>query len=327
MKKKDGRPPRSLSAWRALQAQGELEARFPKVAMLIDTLAGNVDPDHVKIALTSAIKSVKAARSRSREELASNASIEQRQLHAAAEVERISQDCRALKKLAATVTAELDSATADLAHAETLLRSIMLKGGSVDGYERTITNKLRAAGLTERLAREINADHVLRLKEALDGAPVADTAKTRPMRQKAEVALAWTANNPWAAALAKAEHYRFDRRPMTSGAVDITALLQCGLPPHTDLAAFGDPHLIGQFEAAPDARAKARTCWKVCAKWIADNIVDDLSSSGVAVMRQQAWTFLFGVQHDFAHEIRTLHRVRFPSPWEPDKYVVAQLRD
>ncbi|EQB15036.1 hypothetical protein L288_00465 [Sphingobium quisquiliarum P25] len=327
MKKKSGRPPRSLSAWRALQAQGELEARFPEVAMLIDTLAGNVDPDHVKIALSGAIKSVKAARSRSHEELPTNASIEQRQLHAAAEVERIAQDCCVLKKLAAAVMAELDSATADLAHAETLLTSIMLKGGSVDGYERTIANKLRAAGLTERLARESNAGHVLRIKEALDGAPVADTAQAHPMRQKAEVALAWTANNPWIAVLAKAEHYRFDRRPMTSGAVDVTALLQCGLPPHTDLAMFGDPHLVGCFEAAPDALTTARTCWEVCAKWVYDNIVDDLSSSGVANLRRRAWTLLFGVQYDFAHEIEELHRVNLPSPWKPNEYVVAQLRD
>lgn len=326
MKKKDGRPPRSLSAWRALQAQGELVARFPAVAMLIDTLAGNVDPDHVETALANAIDSVKAARGRSREPLTASASVEERQLYAAAEVQRIAQDRYALAKLAVAVKAELDGATVDLADAEIRLRRVMLEVDPASRYERDLVRKLRAAGVTDRLAREINAAHVTRIKEALDVAPAPRALKPRPVRRKAEVALAWTGDNQWASVLeAAAEHFRFDRRPMTSGAVDITALRQCGLPPDTDLAAFGDPHLIGRFEAAPDARARARACWDICAKWIADNVVDDIGS-GVAIMRERAWTFLFGVQHGFAREIRKLDRVTFPSPWILNEYVVAQPR-
>ncbi|MCE7797361.1 hypothetical protein LWE61_12425 [Sphingobium sufflavum] len=326
-KKKDGRPPRCLSAWRTLQAQGELVARFPAVTMLIDTLAGNFDADHVDTALANAIDSVKAAGGRSREALAACASVEERQLHAAAEVERIAQDRHALAKLAATVSAELDSATADLADAEIRLRRAMLEGNPADRYERDLVRKLRAAGVTDRLAREFNPAHVTRIKEALDGAPAPRAPRPRPMRRKADVALAWSADNRWGSVLeAAAEHYRFDRRPITSGAVDVNALRQCGLPPDTDLAAFGDPHLIGRFEAAPDARARARACWDICAKWIAENIVDDVGS-GVAIMRERAWTFLFGVQHGFAHQIKKLDRVTFPSPWTLNEYVVAQPRD
>lgn len=326
MKDKDGRPPRSLSAWRSLQARGELETRFPEVAMLIDTLAGNVDPDHVETALDNAVASLRIARARSRERLSTTASIDERQLHAAADVERIAQDRHALEKLAAAVKAELDVATADLAEAETRLRSAMLQHDPIDRSERVIAKKLRAAGVTDKVARAINADHVIRMKEALDGAPSADAPKSRPARRKAEVALAWTADNPWVAILATAEHYRLDRRPMTSGAVDVSSLRECGLPPHADLTAFGDPHLVGRFDAAPNARAKARTCWSVCEKWIADNIAEAVHSGSVAVMRERAWTFLFGVQHGFAHEIRKLDRVTFPSPWAPNEYVVAQLR-
>ena len=326
MKKKDGRPPRSLSAWRALQAQGELEVRFPEVAMLIDTLAGNVDPDHVEAALADAIGSLKVARGRSRERLSATASVEERQLHAAADVERLAQDRHALEMLTAAVTAEFRSATADLADAETRLRRIMLESDPVDRYERIIARKLRAAGVTDRIARQINAGHVTRIKEALDGAPAVSAPRSRPARRNAEVALVWTADNPWAAVLAKAGHYRFDRRPMTTGAADVIALRQCGLPPDADLTTFGDPHLVGRFEAASDARARARTCWDVCEKWIADTIVADIGSSGIAVMRERAWTFLFGVRYDFAHEIRKLDRVMFPSPWASDEYVIAQLR-
>lgn len=326
MKKKDGRPPRSLSAWRALQARGELEARFPKVALLVDTLAGNVDTDHVATALAEAIDSLKTARSRSREGLSATASVDERRLNAAADVERLAQDRHALKQLAAAAEAELASATADLADAETRLRSAIFERDPVDRYERVIANKLRAAGVTDKVAREINAGQVLRIKEALGGAPLSSAPRPRPARRKAEAALAWTADNPWLSVLASVEHYRLDRRPMTSGAVDVAALRQCGLPPDTDLATFGDPHMVGRFEAATDARAKARTCWDVCAKWIADNIVDDVGANGVAVMRERAWTFLFGVRHGFAHEIRKFDRVMFPSPWGPNEYVVAQLR-
>lgn len=326
MKKKDGRPPRSLSAWRALQARGELEARFPEVALLVDTLAGNVDPDHVATALDEAIDSLKTARSRSREGLSATASVDERRLHAAADVERLAQDRHALERLAAAVKAELDGATAELADAETRLRRVMLERDPVDRHELAIARKLRAAGLTDRVAREINADHVTRIKEAVDGAPAVGASHPRPARRKAEVALAWTADNPWASMSKTIEHYRIDRRPMTTGAVDVAALRQCGLPPGTDLTVFGDPHLVGQFEAAPDARAKARTCWDICEKWIADNILDDVGSSHVAIMRERAWTFLFGVRYGFAHEIRKLDRVMFPSPWARDEYVVAQLR-
>lgn len=296
------------------------------MAMLIDTLADNVDPDHVETALTSAIASLRRGNGRSRERLATTASIEERQLHAAADVERIAQDRHALERLSAAVKAELDVATVDLADAETRLRSVMLQRDPIDRSERAIAKKLRAAGVTDKVARAINADHVIRIKEALDGAPSAGAPRPRPLRRKAEVALAWTADNPWVSVLASVEHYRLDRRPMTSGAVDIAALRQCGLPPDADLATFGDPHMVGRFEAATDARAKARTCWDVCEKWIADNVVDDVGRNDVAVMRERAWTFLFGVRHGFAHEIRKLDRVILPSPWAPDQYVVAQLR-
>jgi hypothetical protein len=326
VKKKDGRPPRSLAAWRALQAQAELEVRFPAVTVLIDTIAGNADPDHVKLALANAIDSVKAARGRSRETLATSASATDRQLHAAAEVERFVQDRHTLEQLAAVVTAELKIATADLAGAESRLRHAMLQSDPVDGYEHTLVKKLRAAGVTDRLAREINADHIVRIKDALDGALSVSAPKPRSARQKAEVVLAWAADNPWTSVMAKTENYRFDQRPMTPGAVDVAAMRQCGLPPHTDMAAFGDPHLVGQFEAASDARAKARTCWDVCKKWIADNIVEDIHSQGVALMRQRAWTFLFGIHHGFAHEIAKFDRVTFPSPSTPDEYVVAHRR-
>lgn len=327
MKKKDGRPPRSLSAWRALQARGELEARFPDVAMLIDTLVENVDPDHVETALADAIGSLKTARGRSRESLPVPASVDERRLHAAADVERLAQDRHALERLAVAVKAELDGVTADLADAEARFRHAMLERDPVDRHELAIARKLRAAGLTDRVAREFNADQVTRMKTALEGGPVVDTCAPRPARRKAEVALAWTADNAWASMSTTIEHYRLDRRPMTTGAVDIAALRRCGLPPDTDLAAFGAPHLVGRFEAAPDARAKARTCWDICEKWIADNIVDDVGFGGVAIMRERAWTFLFGVRYGFAHEIRKLDRVMFPSPWGSNEYVVAQLRD
>lgn len=326
MKKKDGRPPRSLSAWRALQARGELDTRFPEVSMLIDTLAGNVDSDHVETALAEAIASLKVARGRSRETLPATASTEERQLHAAADVERIAQDCHTLKKLAVAVEAELSAATADLAYAETRLRSALIARDPINRYEQVIAKKLRAAGITDKVAREINASHVLRIKDALEGAPLSGAPTPRPTRRKAEVVLAWAIANPWASVLASVEHYRLDRRPTTSCAVDVAALRQCGLPPDTDLATFGDPHLVGRFEAATDARAKARTCWDVCAKWIADNIIDDVDAAGAAAMRERAWTFLFGVRHGFAHEIRKFDRVMFPSPWGFNEYVVAQLR-
>lgn len=167
---------------------------------------------------------------------------------------------------------------------------------------------------------------IILIRDFLSGdLPAATRAPYRLSRERAEVALAWKPDNPWAAILDDETQFRFKRNPMATALADRDQLQRCGLPPFSDLEEFGYPSLFHRFEAAKGAGSKAKTCWDLCAKWIADNIVHDPSSHNVVIMRERAWSLLFGIRYGFAHEVKTLARVRLPSPWSPQEYVLAEL--
>ena len=324
MKKKDGRPPRSIAAWRSLHARRELE-RFPEVLALIEALEQDIDPAHIEVAVANALVSLKVSRRRGRGSLLGNATVEQRQLHAADEVERLSQDRHALALLAAAVNAELQTATSELERAETVLRTVVYEREPVDRYERDVALKLRAAGLTIKAARTMNAAQVIRIRDAMDGVDEDGFALPQPSpRLQAKAVLVWRHDNPWSTMSKEVEGYRLKQHPMTE-TVDAAVLREAGLPPAAYLKEFGDPFLMGAFDAAIDANAKARASWDICAKWIADNIIEDFGSQDVATLRERAWTFLFGIKYGFAHKVSSLARVRFVSPWQPDHFVEARL--
>ena len=250
MKERDGRPPRSLAAWRALEAREELEARFPAVASLVDMLAvQNVDPGQVDTALAEALANVAAARSRTREELSEKPSAAERQLHWAAEVERLSQDREALAALDAAAAAELKTVSAQLAKAEMQLRRAVLDGDQVNGFERALVGKLRAAGVTDIHARTMGVDQVNLVRDFINGTlPSNFRGPFQLARKKEEDALAWSADNPWITLLTDTPGFRLKPYPMPLSSADKHGLRRCGLPPFGNLEEFG-------YEPAPPAVA------------------------------------------------------------------------
>lgn len=324
---KFGRPPSSLTAWRTLHAREELEARFPAVVRLLDMLAlQNVDPEHVRAAIAEALANVTAGLNRTREDLPDKASAAERQLHAAAEVERLAQDRETLAALNISVDAALKTTALELAKAETHLCQVMLEREPVNLYERAFVEKLRAAGLTDKHARTTSPEQILRIQEIFSSdVSVSPTQSPRPSRKRVEVALAWRPNNAWCNLSRNPRHYRLLERDITKR--DMPLFRQCGLPPFADLAQFGYPELFGAFEATKMPRDMAKACWRICRKWVGDHIVDDIESQNVSKMREWAWSFLFGVKYGFAHEVGTLKSGQLPSPWNSDKYVWAERRE
>lgn len=325
MKERDGRPPRSLAAWRALEAREELEARFPAVAALVDMLAvQNVDPGQVDAALADALVDVAAARSRTREELSEKPSVAERQLHWAAEVERLSQDREALAALDAAAAAELKTVSAQLAMAEVQLRRAVLEGDQVNGFERALVGKLRAAGVTDIHARTMGVDQVILVRDFINGTlPSNFRGRFRLAREKEKVALAWSADNPWIELLAETPTFRLTDHAMPAISADNRGIRKCGLPPFSNLDEFGYDPLFHRFEAANNPRLQRKTCWDICEKWIAQHIIEHPAAANVAVTREEAWSFLFGIRYGFAHELEGFDGVRLPSPWSPDRYVIA----
>jgi hypothetical protein len=325
MKERDGRPLRSLAAWRAIEAREELEARFPSVVALIDMLAvQNVDPRHVDAALAEALAEVTAGRNRTRGELLEKSSAAERQLHAAAAVERLSQDHQALAALDAAVAAELKAVSSQLAKAEMQLRRAVLEGDPVNRFERALVGKLRAAGVTDIHARTMGVDQVNLVRDFINGTlPSNFRGQFQLARQNEEVALAWSADNPWIELLADTPGFRLNRHTMPVPSADIRGLRRCGLPPFRNLEESGYEPLFRRFEAANTPRLQRKACWDVCEKWIAQHIIEHPGPENVAVTREEAWSFLFGVRYGFAHEVEGFDGVPFPSPWSPDEYIVA----
>lgn len=325
MRERDGRPPRSLAAWRAIEAREELEARFPSVVALIDMLAvQNVDPGHVDAALAEALAAVTEGRNRTREELPKDPSAAQRQLHAAAEVERLSQDHQALAALDTAVAAELKAVSSQLAKAEVQLRRSVLEGDPADRFERVLVGKLRAAGVTDVHARTMGVDQVTLIRDFINGSlPSNFRGRFKLARKKEEVALVWRVDNGWIKLLDDTPHFRFNRHPMPVPSADTRGLRRCGLPPFSNLEEFGYEPLFRRFEAANTPGLQRKACWDVCEKWIAQHIIEHPSPENVAATRERAWTFLFGVRYGFAHEVKDFDSIPFPSPSSPDEYVVA----
>lgn len=321
MKEKDGRPPRSLEAWRSLHAMDELERRFPEVIAFIEVLGTqNVDPKHVNATLNHALDGVKAGHNRTRENLPDKPTLAERWLHAASEVERLNQDREALAALAATVNAELAAVSALLATAETRLCEVALQREPIDQHVQAVVKKLVAAGLTAKTSRGIGAGQVSQIKAILNAdEPASSPTPTKFHRQTAEVALAWKADNPWTTILRDVPGYRIKPRPDA----DIAVVRRCGLPPVSDLEDFGYPALFGAFEAATDPNAKDRACRRLCAKWVADHIASDFGPK-VDDMRQRVWAFLFGVRYGYARDVNELARVAPPSPWKKDEQLLAE---
>ena len=325
MKERDGRPPRSLAAWRALEAREELEARFPAVVALVDMLAArNVDPRHVEAALGEALADITTGRNRSRRDLPKNPSAAERQLHAAAEVERLSQDRQALATLDAAITAELKMVSLQLEEAERQLRLAVLAGDPADRFERALVGKLRAAGVTDIHARTMGVDQVNLVRDFInDTLPSQFRGRFQFAREKEEDALAWNADNPWIKLLADTPGFRLKPYPMPPSSADKYGLRRCGLPPFGTLKEFGYEPLFRRFEAANTPRLQRKTCWDVCEKWIAQHIIGHPGPENVAATREDAWSFLFGVRYGFAHEVEGFDGVPFPSPWSPDEYLIA----
>lgn len=321
---KEGRPPSSIAAWRSLHARDELERRFPAVATLIDMLAlQNADPATVMEAVEQAQVQLGEGRSRTREDLPADASPDVKRLHTAAEVERLSDDWRALSALRTAIEAELGAVEVLLSTAKDLLLQQSLEREPIDDYIHAIRPKLAAAGLTAATARRFGREQIAQLRGILGtDRPAKVRQRKTIILRKAEVALAWTPENPWADFLSKAKDYKFQRQPNLSGATDTTALLRCGLPPYLDLKDFGYPDLMGAFESAKGPAAQDKACWAICAKWIADH-VDDGMGSRVREMRQRAWSLLFGIQYGFAYELDRYSRVLIPSPWKKGEQVMA----
>lgn len=325
MKERDGRPPRSLAAWRAIEAREELDARFPSVSALVDMLAvQNVDPGHVDAALAEALAEVTAGRNRTRGELPEKSAAAERQLHWAAEVERLLQDRQALAALDAAIAAELATVSSQLAEAEVQLRRAVLEGDPVNRFEQALVGKLRAAGVTDIHARTMGVDQVNLVSDFINGTlPSNFRGRFKLAREKEEVALAWRADNAWIKLLDNTADFRLNYHPMPVPSADTRGLRRCGLPPFSNLEEFGYEPLFRRFEAANTPGLQRKACWDLCEKWIAQHIIEHPSPENVAATRERAWTFLFGVRYGFAYEVKDFDSVPVPSPSSPDEYVVA----
>lgn len=325
MKERDGRPPRSLAAWRALEAHEELEARFPAVVALADMFATrNVDPENIAAALAEALAEVTKGRNRTRSELPRKPSAAERQLYAATEVERLSQDRQALVALNAAITAKLKMVSLQLKEAKEELHLAALADDPADRFERELVGKLRAAGVTDIHARTMGVDQVCLVRDFINGTlPSRFRGRFQLAREREEDALAWSADNPWTKLLADTPGFRLKSYPMPPSTADQHGLRRCGLPPFGSLEEFGYEPLFRRFEAANTPRFQRKTCWDVCEKWIAQHIIEHPGPDEVAATREEAWSFLFGVRYGFAYEVVGFDGVPLPSPWSPDEYLIA----
>ena len=145
------------------------------------------------------------------------------------------------------------------------------------------------------------------------------------IRRRAEEALAWTPDNPWAEFLKSVKDYDFRPQPRGGGGIDVASLRRCGLPPHLDLGAFGYPYLMGAVGSAKEPAAMEKACWNVCREWLNDNVAGSMKPS-IEVMRQRAWSLLFGLRHGYAAKLERYSRVILPSPWKKDEQINAVRR-
>lgn len=324
---KEGRPPASIAAWRSLHARDRIERRYPSVAALIDMLAmERVDLATVISAVEAAKTELREGRYREHEDLLPNASLDEQRLHTAGEFERLSQDRWALADLGTTIANELAAIQAKLDDSERRLLRLSLEREPVDGYIHTARPKLAAAGLTATTARSIGPDRIMAIRTALSPNTPVKTPPPAPVtRRKAEDALAWRLDNPWGTFLSGVKGYDFRPQPTGSGGTDVASLRRCGLPPHLDLADFGYPFLMGAVGSAKEPVALQKACWAVCSRWINDHITDTLGSN-IEVMRERAWSFLFGLRYGYADAFDRYNRVNLPSPWQKDEQIIAFRR-
>ena len=324
---KEGRPPARIAAWRSLHARDAMERRYPAVVALIDMLAlENVDVAVVTAAVEQAKAQLHEGRHRHRGELSANVTLDERRLHTAEEIERLAEDQRALSDVKAVIDAELATVQAELDAAEARLLRQSLEREPVDGYVHAVRPKLAAAGLNALVARTLNADRINAIRDALAGQPPAKPKPSRPViRRRAEDALAWTPDNPWAEFLTTVKDYDFRPQPRGGGGIDVASLRRCGLPPHLDLGAFGYPYLMGAVGSAKEPAAMEKACWHVCREWLNDNIAGSMEPS-IEAMRQRAWSFLFGLDHGYAGKLERYRRVNLPSPWKKDEQIIATRR-
>ena len=325
-KSKDGRPPRSISAWRSLHARNEMEQHFPALVRLIDALAvGNPDGDTIAQMQKDALSEIRCGDGRTRYEPSTKSVLNERRLAAATKVERLSQDRTILDAVRNAVDAELASIAADLHEAESTLKDEVYARDSEDSYLYAAKDKLLAAGVTAANLKKLDAAKIAQIREIVSG-PVAAPlkSKARPtIRRPPEKALAWTAEGAWANVLPKSHPtFVYTTRPMQGH--EATIMRRCGLPPFATLAEFGYPHLTGAFASAIDPSAKNAAAWEICKAWLRDHVDDGLHSHEVTNTRERAWKFFFGVAYNFADEVKELSMLKIPSPWTEDRYLLVR---
>jgi hypothetical protein len=325
---KEGRPPASIAAWRSLHARHEMGLRYPAVAALVDMLAlGDVDLATVTGAVEIARTQLLQGSYRQRSAQLPNAMLDERRLHTAAEVERLSQDRRALADVRTAIDAELATVESLLADAQDRMLRQSLEREPIDDYLYRVRPKLAAAGLTASIARSMGPDQIKAIQDVLAAGTADKRAPARPVtRRRAEEALEWRADNPWADFLRGVEGYDFNPQPGGSGGVDIGFLRLCGLPPYLNLAEFGYPFLMGAVESAKEPAALEAACLAVFRRWISDNITSGFQEH-VEAMRERAWALLFGLRYDYAKKLDRYSRVNLPSPWKKDQQIIAIRRN
>lgn len=324
---KEGRPPASIAAWRSLHARDKIERRYPAVAGLIDILAlQNVDMGAVTSAVEEAKAELRQGRYRQQDDLLPTATLDERRLHTAGQIERLAQDQRALSDLSTAIDAELATVQAMLDDADRRLLRESLEREPVDAYFYTARPKLAAAGLTASMARRMGPDRITALRAVMSADTPMKRAQAKPVtRRKAEDVLVWRPDNPWMTFLSDVKGYDFRSQPAGSGGTDVASLRRCGLPPYLDLADFGYPFLMGAVVSAKEPAALEKACWAVCREWISDNIADTMGSN-IEVMRERAWSFLFGLRYGYADAFDRYSRVNVPSPWKKDEQIVVVRR-
>lgn len=325
-KSKDGRPPRSISAWRSLHARNEMEQHFPALVRLIDALAvGNPDGDTIAQMQTDALSEIRGGDARTRYEPPTKPVLHERRLAAATEIERLSQDHTILDAVRNAVDAELAAIGTKICEAESKLKDEVYARDSEDSYLYAAKDKLLAAGVTAANFKKLDAAKIAQIRNIVSG-PVAAPlkSKARPtIRRPPEKALAWTAESAWADVLPKSHPtFVYTTRPMQGH--EATIMRRCGLPPFATLAEFGYPHLTGAFASAIDPSAKNAAAWEICKAWLRDHVDDGLHSHEVTNTRERAWKFFFGVAYNFADEVKELSMLKIPSPWTEDRYLLVR---
>lgn len=326
-KSKDGRPPRSIAAWRSLHARDEMERHFPALVRLIDALAvGNPDRRTIEQMRKDALSEIKGGDGRIRYVPPVKAVSNERRLAAATELERLSQDRGILEAVRNAVDAELAAIDTDIKRTELALEVAVCARASEDRYLYAVKDKLLAAGITAANLKGLDATKIERIREIVSGATSPSKSKAPPtIRRPPEIALAWETKGAWSTVLPKSHpEFDFTTRPMQGH--DAIIMRRCGLPPFVSVAEFGYPHLAGAFTSAIDPSAKNAAIWEICRAWLRDHVDDGAHSHEVTNTRERAWKFLFSVAYNFAGDVKEFSILKIPSPWEGDRYILVRRR-